>query len=200
MILVALAELRPDVASKVAQRYSIPKTYSSHEEMLKNEKLDGIIASQPFTRHGTLVPELLKSKIPVFTEKPIAGTIEMGEKIVKAVAASGTFQMVGYHKRSDPATMVAKVEIDRLKQTGELGKMKDVRLRMPTGDWVAGGFYDLIGSNATAPQMPWVHAMRQQAINFIAAIKGEIKPLCEAAEALEDMHVARQFLKHYKGV
>ena len=48
--------------------------------------------------------------------------------------------------------------------------------------------------------MPWVHAMRQQAVNFIRAIKGEIKPLCEAAEALEDMRVARQFLTHYKGV
>ena len=87
---VALAELRPDLAGKVAQRYSIPKTYPSHEEMLKNEKLDGLVASQPFTRHGTLLPDLLKAKIPVFTEKPIAGTIEMGEKIVKAVAASGT--------------------------------------------------------------------------------------------------------------
>ena len=152
---VALAELRSDVAGKVAQRYSIAKTYPSHEEMLKHEKLDGIVASQPFTRHGTLIPDLLKSKIPVFTEKPIAGTIEMGEKVVKAVAASGTFHMVGYHKRSDPATMAAKVEIDRLKQTGELGKMKYVRLLMPAGDWVAGGFYDLISSNAPGPQLQW---------------------------------------------
>ena len=45
-----------------------------------------------------------------------------------------------------------------------------------------------------------VLAMRQQAINFIRAVKGEIKPLCEAAEALEDLRVARQFLKLYKGV
>lgn len=319
---VAIAELRPEIAGKVAQRYAIPKTYRSHEEMLKNEKLDGIVASQPFTRHGTLIPDLLKSGIPVFTEKPIAGTIAMGEKIVKAVSQSKTFHMVGYHKRSDPATMAAKAEIERLKKTGELGKMKYVRLVMPAGDWVAGGFFDLISSNETAPamewdpadtslskenydtyigfvnyyihqvnlmrhmlgenyevthvdptavllvgksqsgipctiemtpfqttidwqesalvcfekgwvkvelpapltlnragrvtffrdpgngvqpqfiepQMPWVHAMRQQAVNFISAIKGEIKPLCEAPEALEDMRVARQFLKFFKGV
>jgi predicted dehydrogenase len=50
------------------------------------------------------------------------------------------------------------------------------------------------------PQMPWVHAMRQQAVNFIRAIKGEIKPPCEAAEALEDLRVARQYLKLCKGV
>ena len=290
--------------------------------MLKDEQLDGIVASQPFTRHGTLLPDLLKAGVPVFTEKPIAGTLEMGEKIVNAVAKSGTFHMVGYHKRSDPATMAAKAEISRLQQTGELGKMKYVRLVMPAGDWIASGFNEVINTNDPAPQMqwdppdaslseenygtyigfvnyyihqvnlmrhllgesyavthadpsgvvlvgksqsgipcviemtpfqttidwqesalvcfekgwiklelpapltlnragrvtffrdpgngaqplfiepqmPWVHAMRQQAINFIAAIKGEMKPLCEAAEALEDMKVARQFLKHYKGV
>jgi predicted dehydrogenase len=45
------------------------------------------------------------------------------------------------------------------------------------------------------PQMPWVHAMRQQAINFVKAIKGEIKPPCEAAEALEDIKVAREYIR-----
>lgn len=318
----ALAELRPELARKVAQRYFVPKVYANHEDMLKHEQLDGIVASQPFTRHGTLLPELLLAGIPIFTEKPIAGTLAMGEKIVAAVKQSGTFHMVGYHKRSDPATMAAKAEIDRLKQTGELGKLKYVRLLMPAGDWIAGGFNDLIQSaepcpplqwdpadaslskenydsyisfvnyyihqvnllrhllgeayavthvDPTAvllvgrsaggvpcviemtpyqttldwqesalvcfekgwvklelpapvtlnragrvtffrdpgngvqpqfiePQMPGVHAMRQQAINFIRAIKGEIKPLCEAAEALEDLRVARQFLTLYKGV
>ncbi len=319
---VALAELKPEAARKVAQRYFVPKVYATAAEMLASEKLDGIVASQPFTRHGILLPELLKAGVPVFTEKPIAGSIAVGEKIVEAVKNSGTFHMVGYHKRSDPATMAAKTEIERLQKTGELGEMKYVRVTMPAGDWIAGGFYDfiktdeavpsldwdpadptlgkadndayisfvnyyihqvnlmrhllgenyevthvdptgvlLVGKSASGtpctiemtpyettidwqesalvcfrkgwvrlelpapvasnragrvqffrdpgegatpqfvePQMPWVHAMRQQAINFIGAIKGEIKPLCEAAEALEDLRVARQFLKHYRGV
>ena len=67
--------------AKVAARYGVPEVYPDHEEMLAKEKLDGIVASQPFTRHGTLVPELLKAGVPVFTEKPLAGSIEVGEKI-----------------------------------------------------------------------------------------------------------------------
>ena len=39
--------------------------------------------------------------------------------------------MVGYHKRSDPATIDTKAEIDRLKETGEMGLMKYVRITMP---------------------------------------------------------------------
>ena len=318
---VALAELRQDLGRAVATHYGVSKVYASLAAMLAAEELDGIVASQPFDRHGQLVPALLKAGVPVFTEKPLAASVEVGEKLVDAVAASGTWHMVGYHKRSDPATMMAKAEIDRLKQTGELGKMTYVRILMPAGDWVAAGFNDLItvpgdypavdrdppasdmdaetynrytafvnyyihqvnlmrhllgeaytvsyadpsgvllagqsesgaactiemspyqttidwqesalvcfehgtvklelpaplagnrpgrveffrdpGDGVTpetrVPQLPWVHAMRQQAMNFVAAIKGERKPPCEAAEALEDLKIARAYIRLLTG-
>ena len=319
---VALAEIRPQLAKWVAAKYNVPKVYSSHEEMLKKEKLDGIVASQPFTRHGTLVPELLKAAIPVFIEKPLAGSIQMGEKILKALEASGTWLMVGYHKRSDPAVMYAKDAIEQLKKSGEIGKVRYIRITMPAGDWIAEGFSDLVrtdeklpsvewdpaprdmskenyelylsfvnyyihqinllryflgepyrvsyadrtgtvlaaesnsgipsviemnpysttvawneevfvafekgfvkisltaplaanrsgsveifkdpGNNKTPvtirPDLPWIHAMRQQAINFIKAIKGERKPPCEAHEAMEDLIVAREYIRIWKNV
>ena len=152
---VALAEIKQDLAKKVAARWGVPKVYASHEEMLANEKLDGIVASQPFTRHGTLVPELLKAGIPVFTEKPIAGSVEMGERIVKAVKDSKTWMMIGYHKRSDPATMAAKAEIERLKASGELGKLTYIRILMPAGDWIANGFCQNVGGNDPNPNLTW---------------------------------------------
>ena len=318
---VALAEIREGLGKKVATHYGVPHVYHSHEEMLAQEKLDGLVAPQPFTRHGLLITELAKAGVPIFTEKPLAGSLECGEKIVEAERKSGIWHMVGYHKRSDPATMYAKAEIERLKQTGELGKLRYVRIIMPAGDWVASGFTDLIRSEdpmpklefdppasdmdeklyqkyvefvnyyihqvnlmrhllgepytvsyadpsgvllavqstsgvagtiemspytttldwqesalvafehgyvkldlpaplasnrpgrvellrdpgngvtpqTSVPQLPWVHAMKQQAINFVRAIKGEIKPLCEAPEALEDLKVARQYIRLLTG-
>ena len=318
---VALAEIRQELARSVAARYGIPRVYKSHVEMLASEKLDGIVASQPFSRHGELVPELLKAGVPVFTEKPLAASVEVGEKVLAAARGSGTWHMVGYHKRNDPATIYAKAEIDRLKASHELGAMRYVRLLMPAGDWVAGGFTELLSSDdprpdltsdapptdmddetfgmyvsfvnyyihqvnllrhllgepyevthadpsgvllvgrsasgiasviemtpyattvdwqesalvafergyvklelpaplarnrpgrvevlrdpgdgvipqVTVPHLPWLHAMRQQAMNFVAAIKGEARPLCEAEEALEDLRVARQYIRLLKG-
>lgn len=152
---VALAEVKQDMARKVAAKWGVPKIYSSHEEMLANEKLDGIVASQPFTRHGTLIPELLKSGIPVFTEKPIAGSVEMGEKIVKAVKASKNWMMIGYHKRSDLATMFVKEEIARLKASSELGKLQYIRILMPAGDWMANGFIQNVSGNDLVPNFTW---------------------------------------------
>jgi predicted dehydrogenase len=49
------------------------------------------------------------------------------------------------------------------------------------------------------PQMPWVSAMRQQAMYFVAAVRGEHTPLCEAAEAQKDLEAARSYLRFLRG-
>ncbi len=319
---VALAELRPKLAQAVARKYNVPRVYGTIEEMLAKEKVDAIVASQQFTRHGIVVTEVAKAGVPIFTEKPIAASVAVGERIVTAVAAAKTWLMVGYHKRSDPATEYARKTITELKQSGELGKMKYVRLSMPPGDWIAAGWTEnlatddvmppiavdpkpqdmdeettklyeafvnyyihqvnllrfLVGEpykvsyadpskvlfiahsvsgvpctiemaaystsidwQETAlvgfergyvklslpaplafnragtveilkdpgkgvtpvtlhPQMPWVHAMRNQALNFIKAVRGEAPAPCLAPEALEDIKVARDYIRLLKGV
>jgi predicted dehydrogenase len=45
------------------------------------------------------------------------------------------------------------------------------------------------------PVLPPVHAMRQQAMNFVHAIQGAMPPMCDAAEALEDLRVARDYFR-----
>ena len=319
---VALAELRPGLAAKVAARYGVPKVYPNHEELFAHENVDAIVASQPFTRHGVIIPDLAKQRVPILSEKPIAGTIEAGEKIVAALNANKTWLMVGYHKRSDPATVYAKAEIERLKQSGELGRLRYIRITMPPGDWIAGGFYDNLGSDepgaamewdpaakdmdettarhygdfvnyyihqvnllrhlfgedyqvsyadpsgilliahsesgiagslemapytttvawdetalvafekgyvklslpaplvlnqpgrveifkdpgngatslTVTPDLPLIHAMRNQALNFIKAVRGEAPAPCLAPEALQDLRVARDYIRLWKGV
>jgi predicted dehydrogenase len=313
---VALCELRESLGREVAARYGVPRVYKSHVEMLQAEELDGIVASQPFRRHAVLVPELLQAGVPVFIEKPLAGSVEGGERILRAVQQSGTWLMVGYHKQSDPAVAWAKAEIGRLRGSGELGPLRYVRILMPAGDWIAGGAADLVQTDEPVPDVPveppasdmdkptyqayasfvnyyihqvnlmrymlgepyrvayadpsgvvlaaqsdsgvpgviemspytttvdWqesvlvgfqrgyvkvglpaplasnrpgtvevfrdpaegttpqtvrpslpsVHAMRQQAINFVGAIRGQSHPPCEAAEALEDLKIARDYI------
>ena len=312
---VALAELRPELRRRVAARYAIPHTYETAAEMLAHEQLDGLVASQPFDRHGEVIVPLYSAGIPVFTEKPLAASLAVGERLLAALRAGGSWHMVGYHKRSDPATMWARAEIDRLQASGELGALRYVRILMPAGDWIAGGFFDLIRTDETvtgakdappedmdeatyrqyvsfvnyyihqvnllrhllgepyqvayadpsgvllavqsasgvagaiemtpyrttlgweesvlvafergyvklelpaplvinqagtvevyrdpgdtpptrtSPQLPPVHAMRQQAVNFVRAIRGETEPMCRAEEALQDLQVARDYIR-----
>jgi predicted dehydrogenase len=59
------------------------------------------------------------------------------------------------------------------------------------------------GAGATpqtvTPQLPWEHAMRRQAVNFIRAVRGDAPPPCDAEEALEDLRVAREYLRLMRG-
>jgi predicted dehydrogenase len=323
----AIAEVRRQTGKLVAARYGIPKVYADHQELLAHEQLDGLVASQPFDRHAVLLPDLYKGARFVFTEKPLAVGVKAGERLVRAAARAGCTHMVGYHKRSDPATMYAKDLLEGWKKTGEMGRMKYVRILMPAGDWVAHGFLGLLSAGdpgpalerepaiddfpgaaagkpawewkgaagqyvgfvnyyihqvnlmrhllgepykvtyaeksgvvlavesksgvagiiemtpyrttvaweesalvafengyvmlhlpaplasnragtveiyrdpgaktpeRTEPTLPWVHAMRQQAINFVKVCRGEMRPPCDAAEAVEDLKIARDYIR-----
>ena len=315
----ALCEVRPQLAQRVAARYGVPNVYASVEEMVSREKLDGLVAPQPFDRHGSLVAPLYRFGLPILTEKPLAHSVEVGETMIAQLEQSGSCHMVGYHKRSDPATVWAKREIMRLQSTLEAGALRYVRITMPPGDWIAGGFHEVLGSDepmpalerdaaptdmdestfatyvsfvnyyihqvnllrhllgenyrvthadpsgalivaqsergvcgaiemapystsldwhesalvafergylklelfaplthnragrveacidgdntrTIVPTLPPLDAMRAQAINFVRAIRGEMSPLCEAREALEDLRTARDYIRLWKGV
>jgi predicted dehydrogenase len=313
---VALAELRPELGQAVAQRYGVPHVYREATEMLANEALDAIVAPQPFWHHGQVLPPLLATGVPVFSEKPLAASVQVGEALLAAAARGGSWHMVGYQKRCDPATSYAKREVGRLQATGELGALRYIRLQLPSGDWLAGGLADLIRTDEPAPtltedpppadmdgatydayrtfvnlcihpvnllryllgepyrvtyaersgvllaaesasgvaaaielapyrttvdwsetalvafergyvklelpaplarnrpgrvellrdpggatpevivpQLPWLDAMRAQAMAFLRAVRGEALPPCAAAEALEDLKVARDYIR-----
>ncbi|HOK55706.1 MAG TPA: Gfo/Idh/MocA family oxidoreductase, partial [bacterium] len=149
---VAICEIREKLGKKVAERYGIKNFYKGFDEMIEKEDFDGIVASQPFTRHYVILKEILKAKRPVFIEKPLASSVEIGEKILEIIEKSGTWVMVGYHKRSDPASIYVKKLIDEFKKTGEIGKLRYVRITMPPGDWIAGGFKDLIITDEKLPE------------------------------------------------
>ncbi len=139
----------------MATRYGIAKHYGDHAEMLAKEQLDGIVASQQFTLHGQLIPQLLSSGKPVLTEKPIGRSREVAQKIVDANKAHKAKLFIGYHKRSDPASEYARSVISELKASGEIGRIKYVRVTMPPGDWVAEGFSHNVHSDEGYPAVAW---------------------------------------------
>ena len=125
----ALAEIKPELGRRVTKRYKVPRVYTDYHKMLANEDIDGIVASQPFTRHQILLTDLAKSKLPVFIEKPLARSVEAGEAILKALEENPTGKtggnlMVGYHKLSDPATVYVKKEIARFFKKEEIYEVK----------------------------------------------------------------------------
>ncbi|MHB1152764.1 MAG: Gfo/Idh/MocA family protein [Eubacteriales bacterium] len=152
---VALVEARKKIADAVAKRYDIPNVFYDIDSFIQeNIEFDGIVSSQQYRNMITVVPQLLKFGKPLFTEKPLALSIEAAEKLASEAAANNTVHMVGYHKRSDPAMEFGKHLSDEWKESGNFGKLKYIRITMPAGDWVANGFEGVIMSDDPYPSQP----------------------------------------------
>ena len=135
---VAICDKKHKQANLVATRYSIPKVYENYHELLSDPEIEAVVASQPFANHINLVPDILRAKKHLLTEKPLSIYPENGEKLAQLAAENGVIHMVGYHKRSDLATAYATSLIKKWKTSGEMGAMKYVRITMPPGDWIGG--------------------------------------------------------------
>lgn len=150
---VAVAEPRAGLAASVARKYDIPRTYRDAGEMLAAEDLDGIVAIQPFNRNLQIIAPLYAAGVPILSEKPLAASPEIGHQMVAALLASTARHFVGYHKRSDPASVRARMITRELRSSGRFGALQYVRVTMPPGDWVQGGFDDLLRSDEPVPQI-----------------------------------------------
>jgi predicted dehydrogenase len=152
--LVALAEPRQQTAELVAARYGIGRVYRDHRELLESEQLDGIVATQHFTHHAGLLPDLYAGVAHLFTEKPLALSPSTGDRLASLAREAGCIHMLGYHRRSDPATREAKRTVDAWKASGELGALRYVRICFPSGDWMANANAALIDTGEERPALP----------------------------------------------
>jgi len=151
--LVALAEPRQRTAELVAARYGIGRVYRDHRELLESEQLDGIVAAQPFRHHAALLPELYPHVRHLFTEKPLALSAATGDRLARLAGESSCVHMLGYQRRSDPATVEAKRTVDAWKASGELGGLRYLRICYTDGDWT-GNAHGLIDVGERPPKFP----------------------------------------------
>ena len=151
--LVAVAEPRTQTAELVAARYGIGRVYRDYRELLESEKLDGIVATQHFTHHAALLPDLYAGVAHLFTEKPLALGPSTGDRLASLAREAGCIHMLGYHRRSDPATREAKRTVDAWKASSELGALRYVRICFPSGDWIANANAALIDTGEERPAL-----------------------------------------------
>jgi len=136
--MVALAEGRTETAEAVARRYGIAQVYPDHRAMLDGAELDAVVAIMGFELHHAVVPDILERGLHCLTEKPMCVKVETAKRLVALAKKAGVTYHIGYMKRCDPASLLAKSRISEWKASGEFGKLRYLRVSMPPGDWTAG--------------------------------------------------------------
>jgi predicted dehydrogenase len=194
--LVALAEPRERTAELVAARFGIGRVYRDHRELLESEELDGIVAVQRYVHHATLLPELYPRVRHLFTEKPLALGADEGDRLARLAAETGCVHMLGYQRRSDPATREAKRTVDAWRVSGEVGALRYLRICYTDGDWTANAGAALVDTGEEAPSFA-----AEDPPPEIAADDDAVWALSTAADQLvHPLNLIRHFLAERYGL
>lgn len=120
---VLSAIVDPSAASAdIAQRAGVPR-FATLAALLSTDRPDGVIDATPNSLHVAHALQCLEARVPVLVEKPVAHSVEEGERLVRAAAASpGARILVGHHRAHSPILAKAR----EILQSGMLGALVGV--------------------------------------------------------------------------
>ena len=120
--IVAVADIKPERADGMAEKYGA-KAYYSFDELLEKEKPDVIHICTPHYLHTEMAVKALSKGINVLTEKPCSTTAEEVDALRKAQSESGKQVGVCFQNRFNSAVQNAK----NILNSGSMGKVRAVR-------------------------------------------------------------------------
>ena len=118
---IGCADLNKEAAKSAAERWGIPKVYTT-EEMLADPEVDIVLILTNPGSHYSLTMQALKAGKHVYCEKPLATSLELATEIVEFAAEKGLY--VG----SAPDTFLSPEfqTVKKLIDDGEIGKVINV--------------------------------------------------------------------------
>jgi len=97
----AVADLS-EKARSTAKKSGVKNVYGKYEDLLKDDKIDAVIISLPNFLHQEAAVKSAEAGKHILLEKPLARTVEEGDKILSAVKKNTVKLMIGYDMRFDP--------------------------------------------------------------------------------------------------
>jgi predicted dehydrogenase len=115
--LAALCDPDPERVAAARAAFPAARGAGALEDLLDDPALDAIALATPVPTHGALAARALAAGKHCFVEKPLATSIEDGERAVAAAAAAGRTLMVGHLLEYHPGVR----KLGELIADGELG-------------------------------------------------------------------------------
>jgi predicted dehydrogenase len=116
-VLSAIVDPSPGAAA-LADKAGVP-CYASLDELLGRERPDGVVLATPNQLHVPQSLQCIAAGLPILVEKPIATTLEEGERLVAAADQAGAKVLIGHHRAHSPIMAKAREVV----RSGQLGKL-----------------------------------------------------------------------------
>lgn len=130
---VAIADLRPDLAAAAAQKFGVSRIYGTHHELLADHDVSAVVVVTKRRATGPIVLDALESGRHVLSEKPMAYTTAQAASLIEAALRHNLVYAIGYMKRHDVGVARALAELTRLQADRSFGRIIGAR------GWCFGG-------------------------------------------------------------
>ena len=115
--LIAVADADGGHAARVAAELEIPHYYDNLGGILERKDIQAIVIASPSKFHGEGIEAGAAHGKHIFSEKPLALSMEDADRTLAVVAKAGVQLQIGFMRRYDPAYAAAQQQIE----AGEIG-------------------------------------------------------------------------------
>lgn len=120
--LAGIADPSPESA-ETAHKYGVSH-FTDYGAMFRSGDVQAVIAAVPNAMHTDVALAAMAAGLPVLVEKPLAESLEAGQRIVHESAETGVPVLVGHQRRYAPDIAAAKAFIDE----GGVGEVVSVSI------------------------------------------------------------------------
>jgi myo-inositol 2-dehydrogenase/D-chiro-inositol 1-dehydrogenase len=116
--LVAVCDIRPEVAQAVADECGIQRVVKDYHDLLVDPDIEAILIASSTDTHAFIMKDVAAAGKHIFCEKPLALELDKIDDALAAVAKSGVKLQVGFNRRFDKSFQRVKEIVD----SGEIGR------------------------------------------------------------------------------
>ncbi len=116
--LVALCDIRLDVAQQIASQHCISRVVEDYHELLADPDIEAVMIITSTPTHAMIIKDAALAGKHIFCEKPIALDIPSIHEALAAVEQAGVKLQVGFNRRFDKSFR----QVRELVHSGELGR------------------------------------------------------------------------------
>ena len=121
---VAVAARSADAAAQFAATHSIPRSYGTYEELLKDGEVDVVYIGTIHVTHLALALKAMEAGKPVLCEKPMTMNLQDTKTMIDKAREKGLFLMEATWMRFFPAVF----EMRRMIAEGDIGEVRLIRV------------------------------------------------------------------------
>ena len=116
--LVAICDIRLEVAQALADELGIQRVVKNYKELLADPEIEAILIATSTPTHAFIIKDAARAGKQIFCEKPLAMDLGEIDEALAAVEKAGVKLQVGFNRRFDKSFR----EVHEIVSSGEIGR------------------------------------------------------------------------------